>query len=129
VLKNLCYLLKLRTVDGKPQRPAWNALQQSLELALRIVLSQLYIPVELDISCEVTVPTVEEAMKNVKLSMEAWIDHEIDTSSRTKDLLTGRVSGNEFQTDKLVKKSLAFRHYLRITSTNHRGSPYKNDFI
>jgi hypothetical protein len=85
------------------------------------VLSQLYIPVELDISFEVTVHTVEEAMKNVKLSMEAWIDHEIDTSSRTKDLLTGRLEMDS-KTDKLVRKSLAFRHYLRITSTNHRGA-------
>ncbi|KAJ6598712.1 hypothetical protein B0H10DRAFT_1825934 [Mycena sp. CBHHK59/15] len=48
-LKNLCYLLKLKAEEGKPQRPAWNAFQQSVNLArakkiswvndLRIVLS------------------------------------------------------------------------------------------
>jgi hypothetical protein len=100
-LKNLCYLLKLKTDNDKPQRPAWNAFQQSLNLAremkiswvndLRIVLSRLYIPVEFDIFCEVTVNAVEEVMKQVKQSMEAWIDYEIETSSRTKDLLAGRL--------------------------------------
>ncbi|KAJ6605443.1 hypothetical protein DFH09DRAFT_883241, partial [Mycena vulgaris] len=54
-LKELCYLLGLETLD----RPAWNALQESLALAcdkrlswvndLHIVLSRLYIPVEVDI--------------------------------------------------------------------------------
>jgi hypothetical protein len=47
--------------------------------------------VEFDIFCEVTVNAVEEVMKQVKQSMEAWIDYEIETSSRTKDLLAGRL--------------------------------------
>lgn len=88
-LTNLCYLLKL-----DHQRPAWNGLQESLILArdsqiswindLRIVLSRLYVPVELDISPQMDVATVELAMKLVKNSMEAWIDDEIQSSSRVR---------------------------------------------
>jgi hypothetical protein len=80
---------------------------------LRIILSRLYVPVELDISGPLQISLIEETMKLAKLSMEVWIDNEIDTLSRTKDLLTGRL---EFDSDsgKLVKKSLDFRHYLRL---------------
>ncbi|KAJ7043799.1 hypothetical protein C8F04DRAFT_899217, partial [Mycena alexandri] len=126
-LKYLCYLIGLKTEDGTPQRPAWNALQHSLTLArnkkvswvndLRIVLSKLYTPVALDISGDLTVTAVEDATKNVKLSMEAWINHDIETSAKTKDLLVGRL---EMEEGKLVKKALDFRHYLRINSANHR---------
>ncbi|KAJ6553261.1 hypothetical protein B0H19DRAFT_949340, partial [Mycena capillaripes] len=128
-LKYLCYLLKLETDNAKAQRPAWNALQQSLTLArarkiswcndLCIILSKLHTPVEFDIAGDITVPVVREVMKLVKLSMEAWIDHEIKNSARTKELLTGRL---EMDSERriLLKKSLDFRHYLRITSANHR---------
>ncbi|KAJ7862279.1 hypothetical protein B0H14DRAFT_2349579, partial [Mycena olivaceomarginata] len=123
-LKNLCYWIGL-----DHNRPAWNALQESLILArskkiswvndLRIVLSRLYIPVELDISGPLEIPAVEEAMKLVKQSMEAWIDHEIRTSSCTKDLLPGRLKLDN-DSGKLVKKTFAFRHYLRIKTSDHR---------
>jgi hypothetical protein len=123
-LKNLSYLLEL-----DPKRPAWNALQQSLILAraseipwindLRIVLSRLYIPVELDISPGINVLTVELSMKAVKHSMEAWVDDEIHSSSRVRDLLVGRLEKDN-DTGKLVKKSLDFRHYLRVKQPEHR---------
>ncbi|KAJ7728190.1 hypothetical protein B0H16DRAFT_1331097, partial [Mycena metata] len=84
-----------------------------------IVLFGLYTPVELDISSELTIPMVEDAMKLVKVSMEARINHDIETSSKTKDLLTGSLEMDS-ESGKLVKKALDFRHYLRITSANHR---------
>jgi hypothetical protein len=62
-------------------RPAWNALQESLGPArakkiscvndLRIILSRLYVPVELDISGPLQISAIQETMKLVKLSMEA----------------------------------------------------------
>jgi hypothetical protein len=75
--------------------------------------------VPFDISLEVTVGYVESVMKNVKLSMEAWIDSEIESSSRVRDLLVGRLEFDN-DTQKLVKKSLDFRHYLRVKTTDHR---------
>jgi hypothetical protein len=123
-LKNLCYWLKL---DG--DRPAWNALQESLRLAqdkgiswvndLRIVLSRLYIPVSLDISGPLEVAAVEQAMGLIEESMEAWIANEIETSARTKDLLVGRLEMDN-DTGKLAKKALDFRHYLRVKTPEHR---------
>ena len=123
-LKNLCYLLQL-----DPKRPAYNALQESLALArasqiswindLRIVLSRLHIPVELNIVQEMNIETVERAMKDVKKSMEAWIDDGIESSSRVRDILVGRLEVDK-DTEKLVKKSLDFRHYLRIKQPEHR---------
>ncbi|KAJ7150526.1 hypothetical protein C8R43DRAFT_887388 [Mycena crocata] len=123
-LKNLCYLLELNH-----DRPAWNGLQESLNLArssqiswindLRIVLSRLYIPVELDISAGIDVETVESVMKAVIKSMEAWIDDEIESSSRVRDLLVGRTERDK-DTKRLVKKSLYFRHYLAIPQPEHR---------
>ncbi|KAJ7730687.1 hypothetical protein DFH07DRAFT_969073 [Mycena maculata] len=117
-LKNLCHLLGLRDSD----RPAWNALQESIDLAhakqiswmtdLRILLGSLYVPVELDISVDLDVSTVQSAMQAVKKSMEAWIDNEIVTSSWT-DLLEGRLEKDK-DTGKLVKKTLDFHHYLRV---------------
>ncbi|KAJ6541346.1 hypothetical protein B0H19DRAFT_868193, partial [Mycena capillaripes] len=123
-IKNLCYLLEL-----SPNRPAWNALQESLTLAranhiswindLRIVLSQLHIPVEFDLSRELDIEAVNLLMTQVKKSMEAWIDDEIESSSRVRDLLVGRLEKDK-DTGKLVKKSLDFRHYLRIKQPEHR---------
>ncbi|KAJ6603334.1 hypothetical protein DFH09DRAFT_1301152 [Mycena vulgaris] len=124
-LKKLCYLLGLETLD----RPAWNALQESLALArnkklswvndLRIVLPRLYIPVELDISDALEILAIEAVMKLLKQLMEAWIDHEIETSSRTKDLLTGRLEIDK-DSGKFIRKSLDFRHYLRVKTPDHR---------
>jgi hypothetical protein len=123
-LKSLCHLLKL---DDK--RPAWNGLQESFTLAcenqiswmndLRTVLSRLYIPVDLNIQPELDVATVEIAMKEVKKSMEAWIDNEIESSSRVRDLLFGRLEKDK-ETGTFVKKSLGFRHYLRAKQPEHR---------
>jgi hypothetical protein len=122
-LKNLSYLLEL-----DHERPAWNALQASLTLArasqiswindLRIVLSRLHVPVELDISGDMDIQTVQATMKAVKNSMEAWIDEEIASSSRVCDLLVGRLEMDK-ETGKLVKKSLDFRHYLRVKQPEH----------
>ncbi|KAJ7040052.1 hypothetical protein C8F04DRAFT_898144, partial [Mycena alexandri] len=105
-LKYLCYLLQLAET-----RPALNALQESISLArnqrlswmndLRIVLPRLYLPVSLNIAVDLDVQMVEEAMKRVVKSMEAWIDREIEDSS--------------------AKKSLDFRHYLRIASPAPRS--------
>ncbi|KAJ7061287.1 hypothetical protein C8F01DRAFT_987597 [Mycena amicta] len=124
-LSNLCHLIGLR----EDERPAWHALQESLQLAraqkiswvndLRIVLSRLFIPVEFDIVEDPTVDYVKARMVLVKESMEAWIDDQLATSVRTKDLLVGRM---EFDRDKnkLVNKSMDFRHYLRVKSAAHR---------
>ncbi|KAJ7181568.1 hypothetical protein C8R43DRAFT_869325 [Mycena crocata] len=121
-LKYLCYLL-----DLDKARPASNTLHQAITLArqqrlcwvndLRIVLSRLHVPVDLDISVDLTVAAVAEAMDAVEKSMEAWIDHEIESSSKVRDLLVGRL---EMDSGKPVKKTLEFRHYLRIPSPNHR---------
>ncbi|KAJ7884355.1 hypothetical protein B0H14DRAFT_2339117, partial [Mycena olivaceomarginata] len=86
---------------------------------LRIILSRLYIPVELDISGPLEKSAVEKTMRLVKISMEQWIDHEIEMSSRTKDLLTGRLE-QDSESGKLVKKTLDFRLSLRIKTADHR---------
>jgi hypothetical protein len=124
-LKNLCHLITLEDCG----RPAWNALQESLSLArskkiswindLCIVLSRLYIPVDLDISGPLTETRVQEPMKAVKKAMEAGIDHEIEHSSRTKELLSNRLEMDK-ETGRMVKKSLDFRHYLRVKTAEHR---------
>ncbi|KAJ7794805.1 hypothetical protein B0H14DRAFT_2392265, partial [Mycena olivaceomarginata] len=89
---------------------------------LRIVLSRLYLPVNLDISQDLGIDAVKLAMKSEEKAMEAWIDHGIESSSRVRDLFDGRL---EMDSGKLVKKSLAFRHYLRIASPEHRRAPTK----
>ncbi|KAJ7050604.1 hypothetical protein C8F01DRAFT_1000384 [Mycena amicta] len=124
-LKNLCHLLELEN----DQRPAWNALQESLTLAraghscwakdLCTVLSELFVPVALDISQPLDVPTVQRAMAAVKDSMEAWIDDEINKSERVKDLLSTRLEFDSAER-KLRYTSLAFRHYLRVKTAAHR---------
>ncbi|KAJ7016264.1 hypothetical protein C8F04DRAFT_1202778 [Mycena alexandri] len=86
---------------------------------LRIVLSRLYVPVALNIGGDLDVPAVEAAMKCVEKSMEAWIDDEIESSSRVRDLPVDRLEMDS-ETKKLVKKSLDFRHYLRLASPAHR---------
>jgi hypothetical protein len=65
------------------------------------------------------IQTVQATMKAVKNSMEAWIDEEIASSSRVRDLLVGRLEMDK-DTGKLVKKSLDFRHYLRVKQPEHR---------
>jgi hypothetical protein len=52
-------------------------------------------------------------------SMEAWVDDEIESSSRVQDLLVGRLEKDQ-DTGKLVKKPLDFRHYLRIKQPEQR---------
>jgi hypothetical protein len=51
---------------------------------------KLYIPVDLKISAELTVEAVEQVMKAVIKSMESWIDDEINSSVKVRDLLVGR---------------------------------------
>ncbi|KAJ7456824.1 hypothetical protein B0H11DRAFT_1739112, partial [Mycena galericulata] len=86
---------------------------------LRILLSCLYsIQVHLNISKRIDVKDDEEAMKCVEKSMEAWLDHELESSSRVRDILVGRMELDS-DTRKLVKISLNFRHYLRIASPDH----------
>jgi hypothetical protein len=63
---------------------------------LRTVLSRLYIPVDLNIQPELDVATVEIAMKEV---MEAWIDNDIESSSRVRDLLFGRLEKRQGDRD------------------------------
>ncbi|KAJ7763807.1 hypothetical protein B0H16DRAFT_1455060 [Mycena metata] len=92
---------------------------------LRIVLSRLHIPVHLDISQEFTVQLVETAMKDVRLSMEAWVESEIESSSRVRDLLVGRLEIDN-ETHRLVKKSLDYRHYLRVKTGDHRRAQMEN---
>lgn len=89
------------------------------KLDLRVVLSRLHVPVDLNISVELTVQAVEFAMKGVEKSMETWIDDEIKASSRVRDLLVGRLEKDK-DTGKFVKKSLDFRHYLRVKQPEHR---------
>ncbi|KAJ7703830.1 hypothetical protein B0H16DRAFT_1747828 [Mycena metata] len=121
VLNYLCYLLGLKPEGSSTAaRPAWNALQESLTLAhakhiswindLRIALLKLYTPVELAIFSQLIVPQVEDTMKLIKLSIETWINHNIETSAGTKDPLTGRLEMDS-GSGKLVKKVLDFRHY------------------
>ncbi|KAJ7218848.1 hypothetical protein C8J57DRAFT_957852, partial [Mycena rebaudengoi] len=105
------------------------ALQDSLTLALdqkmswindlRIVLSRLHVPVNLDIYEDLTTDAIDSAMQEVKRSMETWVDDTINTSSRLKDLLVGRLEMDS-ETGKLVKKPLDFRHYLRVNVPDHR---------
>ncbi|KAJ6525138.1 hypothetical protein B0H19DRAFT_1084987 [Mycena capillaripes] len=83
------------------------------------LLSRLYIPVDLDISGPLTETRVQEAMRDVKKVMEAWIDHEIEHSSRTKELLSNHLEMDK-ETGRMVKKSLDFRHYLRVKTGEHR---------
>jgi hypothetical protein len=123
-LKYLCYLLEL-----DDRRSASHALQDSLTLAraqkiswindLRIVLARLHVPVRLNISPDLNVDGVEQAMKDVKKSMEAWIDDSIASYSRVKDMLVDRLEMDS-SSGKFVKKSLDFRHYLRIKAPEHR---------
>jgi hypothetical protein len=47
-------------------------------------------------------PLIEETMQLVRKSMEAWIDNEIESSVRTKELLAGRIEVDS-DTGKLVK--------------------------
>jgi hypothetical protein len=51
--------------------------------------------------------------------MESWIDDKIESSARVRDLLAGRLEHDK-DTGKLVKKSLNFRHYLRVKQPEHR---------
>ncbi|KAJ6548598.1 hypothetical protein B0H19DRAFT_953126, partial [Mycena capillaripes] len=102
-LKYLCYLLQL-----DPKRPAANDLQESLALVYQQRLCWIN-----------DLRVVETAMKGVEKSMELWIDDEIQSSSRVRDIFADRKE-MDTNTNTLVKKSLDFRQYLRIASPEHR---------
>ncbi|KAJ7785422.1 hypothetical protein B0H14DRAFT_2400625 [Mycena olivaceomarginata] len=51
--------------------------------------------------------------------MEVLDDDEIETSSRVRDLLVGRLEKDK-DTGALVRKSLEFSHYLTIKQPEHR---------
>ncbi|KAJ7429251.1 hypothetical protein B0H11DRAFT_1945445 [Mycena galericulata] len=66
--------------------PAFLAAERSSGYAARE-----YIQVHLNISKRIDVKDDEEAMKCVEKSMEAWLDHELESSSRVRDTLVGRM--------------------------------------
>ncbi|KAJ7599687.1 hypothetical protein C8J56DRAFT_768632 [Mycena floridula] len=117
--------------DLLPQRLAHHALWQSVRLArkghnswaldLQKVMLELPIPVRWDLMRNENVSRVcfERLQSDVTRSMEVYLQHEIDHSSRVRDLLFGR---REWDKDArgLVVKVLAFRHYLRVKNSEHR---------
>jgi hypothetical protein len=72
------------------------------------------------------VHAVEEAMKNVKLSMEAWIDHEINPSSRTKG---NWASGNGFQNGQISEEIAGLPTLPQDHVYKPSAGPYKDAFI
>ncbi|KAF8199397.1 hypothetical protein K438DRAFT_1966596 [Mycena galopus ATCC 62051] len=108
-LKNLCHIIALKDQD----RPVWNALQESLKLARAKRISWMN-----DLQNDLEVKTVDDAMKAVKRSMEAWINSEIETSARTKDLLTGRL---EMDKDNLTNLREIFLGKLYAEIPDIRG--------
>ncbi|KAJ7588859.1 hypothetical protein C8J56DRAFT_1004387 [Mycena floridula] len=106
------------------ERLAHHALWQSVTLArkghdswaldLQKVMLELPIPVRWDL-----MRNENRLQSDVTRSMEVYLQHEIDHSSRVRDLLFGR---REWDKDArgLVVKVLAFRHYLRVKNSEHR---------
>lgn len=124
VLRYMKYLCNLPHT-----RLAWNALMDSLGLAKRghqswvsdvaVALQSLPIPVTWNYQglSEITEDMVEVLMKKVTRSLNVDVQTKIEHSTRTRDLLTGRL---QWEDDKLVHKALAFRSYLRVKIPEHR---------
>ncbi|KAF8074804.1 hypothetical protein FPV67DRAFT_1445833 [Lyophyllum atratum] len=122
-LKYLLYLL------GLPHdRLASAAMRESYALALngygswftdlRIVLANLPVPILWTLPQQGLLPQqVEGLILDVERSADDWIEGVVLSSPKTRDLLLGRV---ELDGDRLVKKVLAFRHYLRDKIPRHR---------
>ncbi|KAF8057021.1 hypothetical protein FPV67DRAFT_1430995 [Lyophyllum atratum] len=122
-LKYLLYLL------GLPRdRLASAAMREAYALALsgygswfsdmRIVLANLPVPILWTLpQLELLPEHVEALIVDVERSANEWVDGFVLSSPKTRDLLQGRM---ELEGDKLVKKVLAFRHYLRVKTPKHR---------
>ncbi|KAJ7265500.1 hypothetical protein B0H12DRAFT_1101017 [Mycena haematopus] len=115
----LNYLLHLVVLDADSRLVA-DGLLDSLDLArqqkiswindISIVLSKLPVPIFWD-------TTIEGLLKNLTYSMEEFIQAEILSYSKTRDLFADRL---EMVDKKLVRKVLFFRHYLRVSNEKHR---------
>jgi hypothetical protein len=84
-----------------------------------LVLSQLSIPVYWDINSDsvIAVKTIDDLLVQVKNSMESTIHAELNTYSRTRDLLPDCVVMVD---GKWEHKVMAFRLYLRVRNNKHR---------
>ncbi|KAJ3897704.1 hypothetical protein F5879DRAFT_1026837 [Lentinula edodes] len=126
-LKNLKYL-----VQSKRDHLAWKACRQAYELAeqgknsvfmeMVQVLDRLPHRVIWNIPefKDLTVQHINGVMDRVKKSMEKH-QEKVDTSNKTKDVLRDRREYDK-KTKKMVVRTLAFRHYLRIPISEHRRS-------
>ncbi|KAJ3897646.1 hypothetical protein F5879DRAFT_813673, partial [Lentinula edodes] len=127
-LKNLKYLVQL-----KRDHLAWKACRQAYELAeqgknsvfmeMVQVLDRLPHRVVWNIPRfkDLTVQHIDGVMERVKKSMEKDIQEKVDTSNKTRDVLRDRREYDK-KTKKMVIKTMAFRHYLRIPIGEHRRS-------
>ncbi|KAF8057159.1 hypothetical protein FPV67DRAFT_1677448 [Lyophyllum atratum] len=126
IILALKYLLHVVTLPL--DRLVVRAMRESYQLALqghaswftdlRIVLANLPVPVIWFLpDGGLMQREVEELVLKVQCSADEWIDGVILSSDKTRDLLTGRL---EMEGDKLVKKVMSFRHYLRVKTPKHR---------
>ncbi|KAF8059047.1 hypothetical protein FPV67DRAFT_1521050 [Lyophyllum atratum] len=126
VLLALKYLLHI--LDLPLDRLVVRAMSESYHLALRglgswftdmkTVLANLPVPVLWFLpDGGLTRQGVEELILRVERSAEEWIDNVISSSDKTRDLLSDRL---EMDGDRLVKKVMTFRHYLRVKAPSHR---------
>ncbi|KAJ3895266.1 hypothetical protein GG344DRAFT_39104 [Lentinula edodes] len=127
-MKNLKYLVQL-----KREHLAWKACRQAYELAKQgknsvfmemvQVLDRLPHRVIWNIPefKDLTVQHIDGVMDRVKKSMEKDIQEKVDTSNKTRDVLRDRREYDK-KTKKMVVRTLAFRHYLRIPIREHRKS-------
>ncbi|KAF5383608.1 hypothetical protein D9615_003499 [Tricholomella constricta] len=109
-------------------RLVWRAMAESFKLArmghgswvtdLKLVLANLPDPI-LWVLPEggMDADMVESLIEEVKASADRWVDGVVLSSARTRDLLAGRM---EMVDGRLVKKVIAFRHYLRVKIPRHR---------
>ncbi|KAJ7573560.1 hypothetical protein C8J56DRAFT_710412, partial [Mycena floridula] len=118
-------------MELSPKRLAFNAMWESVSLArdghvswaseLRGVMAGLPIPVLWNLNRDENISAghFEGLVVQVTRSMEVYLQHEIDHSSRVRDLLFGRREWDK-ESRSFVFKVLAFRHYLRVSNPQHR---------
>lgn len=58
-------------------------------------------------------------IREVEQSMETYLENAVCTSSKTKHLLADRLEWDSKE-DKLVHRTLHFRHYLNVPTSHHR---------